>query len=303
MRPGGDGGRSTGRVTPVLVLAVLASLTVITLDARQSDGGPVEPVRQAVGTVVGPMEAVAANVVAPFQELAGFVATNRGLRADVARLEAENSQLAGAVATEPLDRARLRQLDTLTRTAGDTGYSLVAARVVAMGPLQSFSRTVTIDAGTTSGIRADMTVLNGDGLVGRVVRATRTSATVLLLVDTESVVGGRLGSSLEIGFLRGRGVTSDRGRLDLDLVDTSVTPARGDVVVTWGSNDGVPYVAGIPIGRVLSVHSSPRQMAKQAVVEPFVDFTSLDVVGVVVPRSTSGDRPVIGPGQEKGATR
>ena len=162
-----------------------------------------------------------------------------------------------------------------------------------MGPMQSFSRTVTIDAGTSSGIRQDMTVLNNDGLVGRVISATRSTANVLLVLDTESVVGGRLGSNMEIGFLRGRGVTGDRGRLDLDLVDHSVTPAKGDVVVTWGSQNGKPYVAGIPIGKVESVYSTPRELAKHAVIDPYVDFTSLDVVGVVVPRKTAGDRLVI----------
>jgi len=162
-----------------------------------------------------------------------------------------------------------------------------------MGPLQSFSRTVTIDAGTSSGVRTDMTVVNSDGLVGRVVRATRTTATVLLIVDTDSVVGGRLGTSSEIGFLRGRGSMDNNGRLALDLVDNSVLPSKDDVVVTWGSRHGVPYVAGIPIGRVESVVSSPRQSSRQAVIEPFVDFTALDVVGVVVPKGTQGDRPVL----------
>jgi rod shape-determining protein MreC len=138
-----------------------------------------------------------------------------------------------------------------------------------------------------------MTVLNSDGLVGRVVRATRSTATVLLVVDTDSVVGGRLGTSLEVGFLRGRGSADDDGRLALDLVDSSVQPSKDDVVVTWGSKDGVPYVAGIPIGRVESVVSSPQESTRRAMIKPFVDFTALDVVGVVVPKGTQGDRPVL----------
>ncbi len=128
-----------------------------------------------------------------------------------------------------MDRNRAAELDGLLATAKSTGYALVPARVVAMGPAQSFSRTVTIDAGTTSGVHPDMTVLNNDGLVGRVLRADRSTATVLLLVDRESVVGGRLGSSMEIGFLRGRGPTGGRARLDLDLVDPSAAAAKDDV--------------------------------------------------------------------------
>jgi rod shape-determining protein MreC len=276
---------------------VLACLTLIILDARSSS--PLDPARDAIGNVVGPMESVTADAVRPFTDLNDSLRTNRALRGDVARLESENSDLRGRLAVEPVDRARLAELDGITRMAGDTGYSMVAARVVAMGPMQSFSRTVTIDAGTSSGVHPDMTVVNSDGLVGRVVRTTRSTATVLLIVDTDSVVGGRLGTNLEIGFLRGRGSVDDNGRLALDLVDNSVQPSKDDVVVTWGSKNGVPYVAGIPIGQVESVVASPRQSSRLAVIKPFVDFTSLDVVAVVVPAGTKGDRPVLSAGVTK----
>ncbi len=283
----------------VVGLLVAASLTVITVDAASGDDSPLDPARAAVGNVVGPVEATTAAAVRPLRETLAYFGANDELRADVARLSAQNSQLRSEAERVPLDRHRLAELDGLTRTANQTGYALVAARVVGMGPMQSFSRTVTIDAGTSSGVRKDMTVLNNDGLVGRVISATRSTANVLLVLDTDSVVGGRLGSNREIGFLRGRGVTGDRGRLDLDLVDNSVTPAKGDVVVTWGSQNGVPYVAGIPIGKVESVYSTPRELAKHAVIDPFVDFTSLDVVGVVVPRRTDGDRLVINGGAKR----
>lgn len=294
-------GRGPGRDDPrrVFGVLVLAALTVMTLDARTGSDSPVDGLRVAVGSVVGPMETAADGVVRPFEELGGFLTTNRSLRDENAQLAAENSRLRSDAATDPLDRQRLAELDGLTKTVAETGYSLVAARVVAMGPLQSFSRTVTIDAGTSSGVRKDMTVINNDGLVGRVVRATRSTATVLLIVDTDSVVGGRLGTNLEIGFLRGRGTVGDRGRLDLDLVDNAVMPSRDDVVVTWGSPDGVPYVAGIPIGTVESVVSSPRDSKRQAVIRPFVNFTALDVVGVVVPQGTRGDRPVVTTGSSR----
>ena len=280
-------------------MLVLACLTLITLDARSGAGSPLDPVRAVVGNVMGPAESATAGAFRPFTDLGDALRTNHKLRGDMARLEADNARLRAQASTAPVDRKRLAELDGLTRTVADTGYSLVAARVVAMGPEQSFSRTVTIDAGTSSGVRKDMTVLDNDGLVGRVVSATHSTATVLLIVDTGSVVGGRLGTNLEIGFLRGRGSVDDNGRLALDLVDNSVQPSKDDVVVTWGSKNGVPYVAGIPIGRVESVVASPRQSSRLAVIKPFVDFTSLDVVAVVVPAGTTGDRTVLSAGVTK----
>jgi rod shape-determining protein MreC len=284
----------------VLVLLLLASFTLITLDARGGSSSPLDPVRSAVGTVFGPVENGTAAAVRPFKAVPGFFRTTGGLRQDVARLEAENSQLKGQLAGASVDRNRAAELDGLLATSKRTGYALVPARVVAMGPAQSFARTVTIDAGTTSGVTPDLTVLNNDGLVGRVVRADRSTATVLLLVDQESVVGGRLGSSMEVGFLRGRGTVGSDARLDLDLVDASATATRNDALLTWGSRNGAPYVAGVPIGRVAAVSSSPRQQSTQAVIEPYVDFTSLDLVGVVVDQGTKSDRAVIRAGSTEG---
>ncbi|MGA9748308.1 MAG: rod shape-determining protein MreC [Nocardioides sp.] len=293
MRPTSPGSPQQRPSRTVLVLLLLACFTVVTLDVRGGDDSPVDPLRAAVGAVVGPLEVGTAAAVRPVLAVPDFFRSSGALRAELAEAEAENARLRGQLATSEVDRQRAAELDGLLAGAKSTGYALVPARVIAMGPAQSFTRAVTIDAGTSSGINADMTVLNNDGLVGRVIRADRSTATVLLLSDQESIVGGRLGSTMEVGFLRGRGEQGDAGRLDLDLADQSVTPARDDVLVTWGSRNGAPYVAGIPIGVVTSVQSTPRQLSSQAVIKPFVDFTSLDLVGVVVDPDTEGDRVVL----------
>ena len=277
----------------VMVALLLSCLTLITLDYRGGADSPVEPARRAVGEVLGPVETGTTAAIRPFTAVPQWFRSRDALAGDLARLEAENSRLRSEAVTAGYNRNRLAELDALTASAGDVGYALVPARVVGLGPAQSFSRTVTIDAGSRAGLRPDMTVLNNDGLVGRVLRVTRTTATVLLVVDSESVVGGRVGESMEVGFLHGRGVLGGDGRLDLELVDQSVVPAEGDTVVTWGSEGGAPYVAGIPIGTVTSVYTSLRETSQRAVIDPFVDFASLDLVGVVVPPGTHSDRHVI----------
>jgi len=281
-------------------LFLLAALVVMVLDARGGTSSPLAPLRSAVGSVVGPAETATAAVTRPFAALGGMLDDNQHLRRQVATLTAENSELRSANELAPLQKKRLAELDALTKTANETGYSMVPARVVAVGSAQSFKRTVTIDAGTSSGVRADMTVVNGDGLVGRVVSATATTATVLLIVDSGSVVGTRLGSDLELGSVTGKGALSGASALELDLVDSSAMPAKGDVVTTWGSPRGVPYVAGIPIGKVAQVYSSPRNMAVHAEVAPFVNFGALDLVGVVVPSGDKTDGGLISP---KGSSR
>ena len=94
---------------------------------------------------------------------------------------------------------------------------------------------------------------------------------------------------MEIGFVNGSGTLDQDAGLDLRLVDDASVPARDDTVVTWGSTSG-PYAPGVPIGTITEVYSSLREASQRAVVKPFVDFSSLDVVGVMVP-SGSAERP------------
>ena len=286
-----DRGRRPSRA--LLVALLLASASLITLDHQGGADSPVDPIRRAVGEVFGPVESATAAVVRPIAAVPDWFRSHDSLRAELTALEAENAELRSRVATSGYDRNRLEEYDGLTATAESLGHALVPARVVALGPSQSFSRTVTIDAGSDAGVRPDQTVLNNDGLVGRVLRVTRTTATVLLIIDSGSVVGGRIGESMEMGFLKGRGDLGDSGKLDLELVDQAEVPARHDTVVTWGSEGGAPYVAGVPVGEVTAVFSSVRETSQRAVIEPFVDFGALDLVGVVVPSGTASDRAVI----------
>lgn len=276
----------------LLVALVLAAATLMTLD-QQIDRGPLEPARTALGEAFGPVETATSAVVRPFTSVPSWLRSKASLREDLRDLEAENAELRQQVAAAGYERNLLAEFEGLTRAASDLGRTLVPARVVGVGPAQSFTRTVTIDAGSDAGLRPDLTVVNNDGLVGRVLRVTRRSATVLLAVDAESVVGGRLGRTMELGFVRGTGDLGDRAKLSMELVDERTVPDRGDTVLTWGSDGAGPYVPGVPVGRVGDVYASVRDQSTRADVEPFVDFSALDVVGVVVPGDTASDRALI----------
>jgi len=271
-----------GRSRTVLGLLVLASITIITLDARhETSVSPVDPLRSAAGSILGPVENVASDALRPITNIPDHFRTVDGLRTDNAALEATNKQLQAQLRSATANSNRADEAAGIADLADTSGYGVVAAQVVGMGSAQSFSRTVTIDRGTTDGVVPDLTVVNADGLVGRVIESTRHSATVLLIVDRKSTIGGRLGESMELGFLDGDGNLSGDGTLELSLVDHTVSPQVGDRVVSWGSRNEAPYVAGVPIGRVVSVHSSPAELTETATIDPYVDFSSLDLVAVI----------------------
>ena len=83
----------------------------------------------------------------------------------------------------------------MLKMAGDGQYGIKGAEVIAIGAAQGFSWTVTIDVGARDGITRDMTVLNGDGLVGRITTVGPDTSTVLLANDPDFTVGTRMESS------------------------------------------------------------------------------------------------------------
>jgi len=275
--------RSTGmpreirRRRAVLVLVVLACFTLIVLDARRSAGSPVEPLREGAAAVFGPLESTASSARQPVDNLRDRFAEMDRLKAENEKLKKENEDLTRELNTSDYARNRAQELDGLLKLA--PAYTMTPARVIGFGGAQTFNHTITIDAGTADGVRVDMTVLNGLGLVGRVVRTTQGTATVLLIGDRNSTVGGRLNATMALGFVSGRGEVA--GTLDYKLVDPKARPKVGDRIVTWGSSGNAPYVPGVPIGVVTSVTPNEGALGSTATIKPYVDPSRIDTVGVV----------------------
>jgi rod shape-determining protein MreC len=269
--------KDTRRTRLLLALLLVTSFTLLTVDYRSDGSSPLSGVRTAAATVFGPFERAAAAVVDPVR---GALSALTGIGSDQDRIDEltkENAKLRQQVRTGDLARSRAAELDKLLETASLGQYKVVPAQVVAIGPAQGFAWTVTIDAGSRDGIKADETVLSGDGLVGRVKSVGPFTATVLLAIDEESAVGARLEGNLEVGIVSGRA----RGLMDLALLDPQAKVAAGDRVVTYGSRASNPFVPGVPIGEVVSVRAASG-LTRDATVRPYVDFTALDLVGVVV---------------------
>lgn len=112
----------------------------------------------------------------------------------------------------------------------------------------STRRFATIGAGASQGITVGMPVRSQDGLVGRVLEVATSTAKVLLVTDTESLVPVRRGKDGVPAFAQGRG----DGTLQLRLINLGINPLRkGDVFVTSGS--GGLYRPGTAIAAVTQV--------------------------------------------------
>jgi len=294
----------TRRTRTVLCVLLLLAIALITIDYRGGDHSPLRGLRGMGAAIFGPVESVAAAVIHPVGDTVGAFADAPGAQRRADRLEKENQRLREQLRAQKLDAARADQLDRLLGAAGLGGYKVVAARVISAG--QGFEDTVTLDVGTSSGVRRDMTVMTGGGLVGRVTRVGPSTATVLLATDADSSIGGRLEDSQEIGIVQGLGSRRIDGGgtpLGFQLLDSNAALEPGQRIVTFGSQGDRPYVPGVPIGVIQRVEKTPGSLTRTAYVTPFVHFSRLDVVGVVVaPPKTDPHDAVLPPRPSPTAT-
>lgn len=257
------------------MVLVLVSLVMFTLSVREGEaGGVFSTIRGGWMTITTPVRWIGGALAAPFEGLGNVVenlTTDQGrlsdLKAENERLVARNAELEEAEQTA----ARLESLLGLQSL-----YNLqsTAARIIS-GSTDSWSSTVTIDKGTSSGLAVGMPVTDSNGAIGQIIKCGATSSTVRLVTDENSSVSAMVQSSRAQGVLRG----SANGTLWLTLVRTDQTVAVGDTVVTSGL--GGVYPKGLPLGTVSSIERTSGSLYYEIEVEPLSSTESFEEVLVI----------------------
>lgn len=283
--------RDTRESRLLLVLLVAIAFALITVDIRGGEDSPVDGARRGAATVFGPIENGVSAAVDPVGNAVSAIRDSGERHDRLAGLEKENAALKAKLGSDDRNRSRLTQLDKMLKIAGEGQYGIKGAEVIAIGAAQGFSWTITIDVGANDGIKRDMTVLNGDGLVGRVTTVGPDTATVLLANDPDFTVGTRMEAGDELGFASGQG---DRP-LRVELLNGKAEIKKGDRLVTFGSEADKPFVPGVPVGVVSRVDPAGGGLTRILNVTPYVSFTKLDIVGVVVAAPKKDPRDTVLP--------
>ena len=284
MRYGGD---NRGRL--LIIVLVVTSLLFITLDLRGVQ--VIDGLRTGTQTALSPVQKFGSWAVSPFRNFLSDVTHLGRTRNQLEKLKSENDKLRLALQNREVADAQLKQLKGVLDLAGTAGFKVVNAKVISQGSNTSFTQTITIDAGTTSGIKSNMTVLSGYGLVGVVKSAYSTSALVQLASDPGFRIGVRIAGTQQIGILSGQGTRKGV----VQLLDNTTLIRKGDVILARGSDNSRPFVPGVPIGEVTSVDNSPGAVTQTADVKFYSNFSTLGIVAVVVSASTSDPRDALVP--------
>jgi rod shape-determining protein MreC len=264
------GGGNRSRL--LLVLLLVSSLFLITLDLRGVNLA--SSIRSGISTAFSPLESVASKIFSP---IGNFTSDLKNFNQSKKKIEQLTKEVDLLKSEQILDQdtvGQLSQLKNVLDLAGRGGYKVVAAKVINRGSSATFKQTITIDAGRKSGVENNMTVISDSGLVGVVKSVTSNSAIVLLMSDPTFKIGVRIAGTQSIGVVSGQGGSTYL----LQLLDATGEIKKGDVLVARGSQDGKPFVPGVPVGTVTTVQSNASSITQNADV---IGISNLERIGVV----------------------
>ncbi len=281
------GGSNRSRL--LLVILLVSSLLLITLDLRGVS--LISGSRSVTQTVLSPIQKATSGIFAPVGRFMSDVKNFGKTKAEIQDLRTANTRLKNQAVLNADIKGQLAELKKVLDLAGRGSFKVVSARVIGRGSASTFSQTVTLDAGTSSGIRKNMTVISENGLVGVVKDATINSSIVLLMSDPTFRIGVRVARSQSVGVLMGEGTNS----YTVELLDPSGSLEVGDSLISIGSDNNRPYIPGLPVGVVTKVDHTTTLLTQSATVKAYTNLNDLGIVSVVVQAPTTAPNKPINP--------
>jgi rod shape-determining protein MreC len=274
--------RRSRRPRNTLLILLLASVTIITLDARGGLHAFTSGVRSVAADSFAPVRSGVNGFIEPVGSfLAGSV--NYGaVRQQNQKLQQEIRQLQQQGSRSQQTEQSLQQLSALLHLPYIGNLQTVPAEVTDYES-SNFAATIDISVGRDNGVQLNMPVVVGGGalgeqLVGQVVQANHNTATVRLITDGASSVGALYGNPSAFADVVGSGSGKP---LSADLVPVNTPVPVGEVFATSGLN-GAIFPPSIPVARVTSTKTGVSASEESVTLQPLADLTNLRYVAVVL---------------------
>jgi rod shape-determining protein MreC len=275
----------------VLGLLVALSLILLTAYFGESAGGGLHALQRGVLQVLAPIQEGANRALKPFRDLAGWFGDTLHARSQRDQLRKQvrslrSQAISGQSAVR--ENVQLKGALGLDRSASLTSYHPVTSRVIGRSPTVWY-QTLNVDRGSSSGVRVDQPVVDGDGLVGKVTSVTGSVAQVTLITDHTSGVSAKVADTGVNGIVQP--AVGNPNDLLLDFVSSKNRVVKGEAIVTAGSRSSKLeslFPPGIPIGSVTRVDSQEVNLYQRVHVTPYADLRKLDFVQILT-------RPAPGP--------
>lgn len=260
----------------LLILAIVCIILMGLSGFAERTGNPlswiagytVVPMQKGINTVGMWMSDVSDN----FATLQEMKEENQSLKQKLADMTVENNQLKQNAAT----LERLQELYKMDQNTAD--YPKVGANVIASDNSNWYS-SFTIDKGSQDGIRKDMNVLSGAGLVGIVTDVGPNYAIVSSVIDDKNVSAMIL-TTFDKCIVNGDLTLIDDGVIKFQQLENNGNEVPiGEQVVT--SNISNKYLQGLLIGYVSEIHVDSNNLTRSGYIIPATNFKELQEVLVI----------------------
>ena len=265
----------------------LSLLCICMIGITTIRGSILNPLRTAVGYVLVPIQSGVNRVggglyneLSSVGKLKTALAENETLKTRVDELTEENTRLR----SEQFELERLRSLYELDQEYMQ--YHKIGARIIAKDSSSWFS-VFRIDKGSDDGIKEDMNVIAGGGLVGIVTDVGANYATVRSIIDDSSRVSALAQQSGDSCIVAGDLQLFKDGRLKLSYMEKDDDIKDGDMIVT--SNISGKFLPGILVGYATDITVDYNDnLTKSGYLIPAARFDRLQEVLVITDLKDAG---------------
>lgn len=268
--------RNRPLVITIIVVIILLVVMVITAGENNMSGA-----ESFAGSLFAPVQRALYSATDAIGDFFDRMFASTDLQTENLELKAQIAEFKAQLAEYNEIKAENERLSKLLNfDARSLNLEFVTARVIGSNAPGHWFNIFLLDVGLSDGIKVDMPVVNGDGLVGRVVDVGATWCRVMAIIDTSSGVSGIVERTRDYGILTGTaGTDVDEAQLVMGNLPLDADLIPGDTVITSGLAGIFPK--GLAIGEVTEVRPSTDGMRNEAVVTPWVDFKHLEEVMVI----------------------
>lgn len=266
-------------IDPKYILAVIVVFCLVVGVISYRFDEKMTPVRSAVGGVITPMQKGINVIGSKMAEKIDYITTmqktvdeNKKLQNQIDELSTENKLLQ----QDKYELEEFRKLYDLDEQYA--GYSKVAARVISSDS-DNWYNSFVIDKGSQDGIKVNMNVMAGDGLVGIVVKVNKSYSRVRSIIDDSSNVSGTILKNSENCIVGGNLNLMNEGLIEVSGIDGNAKIEEGAEVVTSQISD--KFLPGILIGYIRDLKKDSSNVTQTGYLSPVVDFTGLKMVLVI----------------------
>lgn len=266
-------------IKPKILIFVLTLVCIATLILSVVSPSFSKPIKTVMGSVVVPLQEGMNSIGEWVGNKSDALKTVRKLKKENAKLSnkvAELTEENSLLAQNKYELERLRDMYQLDKDYAS--YPKIGANVISKDA-GNFFNIFTINKGSDDGIKKDMNVISGGGLVGLVFEVGKNYAKVRSIIDDESSTSVSFPNTSETAIVSGDLKLMKDNLMNITEISKDAKIAEGDMVVT--SKISNKFLPGILVGYVMKTSKDPNELTQSGQITPVVDFQHIDEVLVI----------------------